>query len=176
MNSKRKDVCKTIITWGIQLIDVPELESVQGDRLVQNCEGASLLQQLIELQALQQPQRILLWTDGPLHKKNSYEVSVFQITFKWLCIAIQFRMRTDGCTFLFLFIFVISRNSSNRNRYTSISFVFSRNEPKRDGVRFCSNGSTWNVWLMPAVHTCEHQLPFVQQTSVSDEILQSDSL
>lgn len=82
-------------------------------------------------------------------------------------------------TFLFLFIFVISRNSSNRNTYTSISFAFSGDEPKKDGVRFCSNQSTKHVncvGVTQAVHTREHQFPFVQQTSVRNEVLQSDSL
>lgn len=31
----------TLITWGIELIDVPELESVQRDGLVENREGAA---------------------------------------------------------------------------------------------------------------------------------------
>ena len=60
----------TIITWGIELIDVPELEAVQRDGLVQDREGASLLQELIQLQVLRHPERILLGTDRALHRKT----------------------------------------------------------------------------------------------------------
>lgn len=55
------------------MIDVSKLESIQRDWLVENREGASLLQHLIQLQVFQ---RILLWTYGPLHRMSGhiYEV------------------------------------------------------------------------------------------------------
>lgn len=72
MKSIRKN---TNITWGIELINVLELESVQRDRLVQNREGASLFQEMIQFQVLWHPERILLWTDGPLHRKTGHSVN-----------------------------------------------------------------------------------------------------
>lgn len=68
-NSIRR-ILKILLTGGIKLIDVSKLESIQGDWLVENREGASLLQHLIQLQVFQ---RILLWTYGPLHRMSSYE-------------------------------------------------------------------------------------------------------
>lgn len=56
------------ITWGIELINVFELKSIQGDGLIHDSEGDSLRQQLIQLLVLLQPQGILLWTYGLLHR------------------------------------------------------------------------------------------------------------
>lgn len=50
-----------VITGGIQLINVLELESVQGDGLVQNSERGALFQQLVQFQVLLlNPQRVLV--------------------------------------------------------------------------------------------------------------------
>lgn len=59
------------VTRSIELIDVLELDSVQGDGLVQHHEGASVLQELIQLQVLWHPERILFWADGALHTGHS---------------------------------------------------------------------------------------------------------
>lgn len=60
-----------------------------------------------------------------------------------------------------------------------MSFVFSGDEPKRDILRFGTNKNgeyVKCVGFRATVTTCEHQLPFVQQTSVGDQIVQSDGL
>lgn len=72
---------KALITGGVELIDVLQLEPVQRDGLVQNRESASLLQQLIQLQVLLQPQRVLLRISGPLHRQR--EVRAWISEFWW---------------------------------------------------------------------------------------------
>lgn len=102
-----------VLTGGVELVDVPELQSIQGDGLVQNREGAAVLQQLVQLQVLREPQGVLLRTDVLLHDNThtsytqSYDGDIHRG---------PARTGVQDVTFLFLFIFVISRNSSNRNR------------------------------------------------------------
>lgn len=69
MIHSKDDVLLKNLTGGIELIDVPKLESVQRDGLVENPEGASLLQHLIQLRVFQ---RILLLTNGPLHSSSRH--------------------------------------------------------------------------------------------------------
>lgn len=60
------------LTGSVELVDVPELESVQGDGLIHHSEGASLLQQLLQLLVLLQPQGVLLRTEGLLHGATAH--------------------------------------------------------------------------------------------------------
>ncbi|KAF3854649.1 hypothetical protein F7725_022704, partial [Dissostichus mawsoni] len=52
---------------------------VQRDGLVQDREGASLLQELVQLQALRQPEGVLLRAHGPLHRKPLISSSVWHL-------------------------------------------------------------------------------------------------
>ena len=67
----------------------------------------------------------------------------------------------------------IRRTGTDRRLWASCFLVMNRRKTTWD---FCIVSQLRAQIMSEAVHTCEHQLPFMQQTPVGDEILQSDGL
>lgn len=130
------------ITRSIELIDVLELESVQRDGLVQNREGASLLQELIQLLVLWHPESILFWTYRPLYRKTWQCEQVLQLLYS---LTLNVCWGVPSCFSLSLWSAGIHQTGTGTRRSAWRSLAMNR---RKMGWGFTQIGalSMWNVW------------------------------